>query len=135
MVVLSPLLDLAGFDQRPFRISTEKIEIFAADQETIVKGKIDVLGLQQLCILVIESKKTQFSLEPGIPQALSYMMASPNAEKPCFGLVTNGNNFILIKLVQEPLQYSLSDEFTFRRTGDLNNVLGILKKLGTLVND
>jgi len=63
MVVLSPLLDLAGFYQRPFRISTEKqLEILSEDEGTIVKGKIDVLVLQeQFWILVIEAKRLNFS--------------------------------------------------------------------------
>lgn len=136
MVVLSPLLDLAGFYQSPLRISTEKqVEIVSEDEGTIVKGKIDVLVLQeQLWILVIEAKKAQFSLEPGIPQALAYMLNSPNAEKPCWGLVTNGSNFIFIKLKkQAPPVYSLSDEFTLRRAHDLEHVLKILNKLGTLL--
>ena len=136
MVVLSPLLDLAGFYQRPLRISTEKqVEIVSEDEETIVKGKIDVLVLQeQLWILVIEAK-TQFSLEPGIPQALAYMLNNPHPEKPIFGLVTNGSNFIFIKLIkQERSLYALSDEFTLRRANDLYIVLSILKQLGKLVS-
>ncbi len=136
MVVLSPLLDLAGFYQRPLRISTEKqVEIVSEDEGTIVKGKIDVLVLQeQLWILVIEAKKAQFSLEPGIPQALAYMLDNPNPEKPIFGLVTNGSNFIFLKLMkQETPLYALSDEFTLRRANDLCSVLKVLKQLGTLV--
>jgi len=133
MVVLSPLLDLAGFYQRPFRISTEKqLEILSEDEGTIVKGKIDVLVLQeQFWILVIEAKKAQFSLETGIPQALAYMMDNPNREQPTFGLVTNGSNFIFIKLTKQdtPL-YSVSDEFTLRRKNDLYSVLSVLKRLG-----
>ena len=133
MVVLSPLLDLAGFYQRPFRISTEKqLEIISEDEGTIVKGKIDVLVLQeQFWILVIEAKKAQFSLEPGIPQALAYMIDNPNLEQPTFGLVTNGSNFIFLKLTQQdtPL-YSVSDEFTLRRKNDLYSVLSVLKRLG-----
>ncbi len=133
MVVLSPLLDLAGFYQRPFRISTEKqLEILSEDEGTIVKGKIDVLVLQeQFWILVIEAKKAQFSLETGIPQALAYMMDNPNPEQPTFGLVTNGSNFIFIKLTKQdtPL-YSVSDEFTLRRKNDLYSVLSVLKQLG-----
>lgn len=103
MVVLSPLHDLAGFNQRPLKISTEKqVEIVSDDEETIVKGKIDVLVLQeQLWILVIEAKKAQFSLEPGIPQALAYMLDNPNPEKSIFGLVTNGSNFIFSKLKKQ----------------------------------
>ena len=137
MVVLSPLLDLAGFYQRPLRISTERqVEIISEDEGTIVKGKIDVLVLQeQLWILVIEAKKAQFSLEPGIPQALAYMLDNPNPEKPIFGLVTNGSNFIFIKLIkQERSLYALSDEFTLRRANDLYIVLSILKQLGKLVS-
>ena len=136
MVVLSPLLDLAGFYQRPLRISTEKqVEIVSEDEGTIIKGKIDVLVLQeQLWILVIEAK-TQFSLEPGIPQALAYMLDHPHPEKPIFGLVTNGSNFIFIKLIkQERSLYALSDEFTLRRANDLYIVLKILKQFGHLVS-
>lgn len=135
MVVLSPLLDLAGFYQRPFRISVEKsVEIISEDEGTIVKGKIDVLVLQeQFWILIIEAKKAQFSVEPGIPQALAYMMDNPNPEKPSFGLVTNGSNFIFIKLVkQDTLVYALSDEFTLRRGNDLYSVLRVLKQLQTV---
>jgi hypothetical protein len=132
MVVLSPLLDLAGFYLRPLRISTEKqVEIVSEDEGTIVKG-IDVLVLQEeLWIIVIEAKKVQFSLEPGIPQALAYMLDHPHPEKPVFGLVTNGSNFIFIKLMkQETPLYALSDEFTLRRSNDLDSVLRVLKQLG-----
>lgn len=135
MVVLSPLLDLAGFYQHPFRISTEKsVEIISEDEGTIVKGKIAVLVLQeQLWILVIEAKKPQFSLELGIPQALAYMTDTPNFEQPTFGFVTNGSNFIFIKLMRQDTPiYALSDEFTLRRANDLYNVLSVLKKLGIL---
>lgn len=47
MVVLSPLLHLAGFYQPPFAIETEtSIEIAAEDEGEIVKGNIDVLLVQ-----------------------------------------------------------------------------------------
>ncbi|WP_414545807.1 hypothetical protein [Nostoc sp. CCY0012] len=61
MVVLSPLLDLAGFYQPPFEIETETaIEITAEDEGLIVKGNIDVLVIQKrLWILVIESKSSK----------------------------------------------------------------------------
>lgn len=64
MVVLSPLLDLAGFYQPPFRVETEtSINLAAEDEGVIVKGRIDVLVLQeQLWLLIIESKKAEFSL-------------------------------------------------------------------------
>lgn len=141
MVVLSPLLDMAGFYLPPFYSqSEESVEISDEDEGVVVKGKIDVLVLQdQFWVIVIESKRAKFSLEPGIPQALAYMLANPNPEKPLFGLVTNGSNFIFLKLVkQEVPYYALSDEFTLRRGNDLYTVLGILKRLGEVlikVND
>jgi hypothetical protein len=136
MVVLSPLLALAGFYRFPFRVTAEApVQIAAEDEGKIVQGRIDVLVIQeQLCILVIESKRGSFSLEPGIPQALAYMMANPNPDKTAFGLVTNGSNFLFIKLMkQDPPKYALSDEFTLRRGNDLYSVLRVLKRLGALL--
>lgn len=136
MVVLSPLLDLAGFFLPPFYTSAEEeIQISAEDEGVIVRGKIDLLVFQdQLWIIVIESNRTRFSLEVGIPQALAYMLASPNSEKPIFGLVSNGSNFIFIKLIQgDNPQYALSDEFSLRRGNDLYRVLGVLRRLGEVI--
>lgn len=136
MVVLSPLLDLAGFYLPPFYSqSEESVEIIEEDEGVVIRGKIDVLVLQeQFWVIVIESKRAKFSLEPGIPQALAYMLANPNPEKPLFGLVTNGSNFIFLKLVkQEMLYYALSDEFTLRRGNDLYTVLAILKRFSQVL--
>lgn len=136
MVVLSPMLALAGFYRFPFRVTAETpVQISAEDEGQIMQGRIDVLVLQsQLWILVIESKRGSFSLEPAIPQALAHMMGNPNPEKPAFGLVTNGSNFIFMKLTkQDTPQYALSDEFTLRRGNDLYNVLSILKRIGAVL--
>ncbi|MBD2778508.1 restriction endonuclease subunit R [Iningainema tapete] len=135
MAVLSPLLNYAGFYLEPFYTDSEKsVEITAEDGEVTIRGKIDVLVLQdQLWVLVIESKQAGFSLEIGIPQALSYMLANLKPDKQLLGLVTNGGNFIFIKLIQQeqPI-YALSDEFTIRRGNDLYTVLRILKRMSQL---
>ena len=136
MVVLSPLLDLAGFYLTPFYTTSERsVEIAEEDEEVVIRGKIDVLVLQsQLWVLVIESKKAGFSLEMGIPRVLSYMLASVGEDKPIFGFVTNGSNFIFLKLVKEDVPvYGLSDEFSLRRGNDLYSVLGILQRLSQVV--
>jgi hypothetical protein len=137
MVVLSPLLDLAGFYQPPFRISTEpSVEIVSEDEGVIVKGRIDVLVLnQRLWILVIESKKAEFSLEAARAQSLVYMLDNPDVDKPTFGLITNGGSFIFIKLTHsDTLQYALSKVFSLLNPGnDLYGVLSVLKRLGTLL--
>ncbi|BAY44458.1 hypothetical protein SAMD00079811_20580 [Scytonema sp. HK-05] len=137
MVVLSPLLDLAGFYSEPFFIATEEsIEIALEDEEEIIRGRIDVLVLQQqLWLLVIESKRASFSLLEAIPQGLAYMLANPNPEKPVFGLVINGEDFQFLKLTkQDTPKYAMSDKFTLSRRGnELYQVLSILKKLGTIL--
>jgi len=137
MVVLSPLLDLAGFYRPPFYVETEtSVEISAEDEGEIVKGRIDVLVLnQQFWLLVIESKQAGFSLITAIPQALAYMLGNPDLERPVFGLVTNGSNFIFLKLIkQDTLYYALSDEFTLlKRENELYRILRILKNIGQVL--
>ncbi len=91
MVVLSPLLDLAEFYQAPFSLLTEEsVEIAAEDEDTVFKGKIDVLvALQRFWALVIESKSARFNVLLALPQALTYMLGAPNREKPAYGLLVN----------------------------------------------
>lgn len=138
MVVLSPLLDLADFYRTPFYVETEdSIEIALEDEGEIVRGRIDVLVLkQQFWLLVIESKQTGFSLLTAIPQALAYMLANPNPERPAFGLVTNGDDFQFIKLMkQDAPQYAFSDKFTLsKRENELYKVLSVLKNLGQILS-
>lgn len=136
MVVLSPLLDLTGFYQPPFKIVTEpSIELLEEDEGTLVKGNIDVLViLKQLWVLVIESKQSDFSLNKGIPQALAYMLAEPT-DRPTFGLITNGSDFIFLKVSRQPSpQYILSKVFSLLNPGnDLIDVLRVLKHLAELI--
>ncbi|MGB3204363.1 MAG: restriction endonuclease subunit R [Crinalium sp.] len=137
MVVLSPLLDLAGFYQPPYRVEGEpSVEIVVENEGEIVRGQIDVLVLHhQLWILVVESKRNTASIEVGIPQALAYMLGNPNREKPTFGLVTNGTSFMFLKLTKQGTpQYARSDQFSiFRQDNELYTVVSILKRLGNLL--
>jgi hypothetical protein len=138
MVVLSPLLRLAGFYRPPFYLAAEQeVRISSEDEGTIVRGRIDVLICQpQFWIVVIEAKRAEYSLKVGIPQALAYMLAHPNPEKPAFGFVTNGTESIFIKLTkQNTSQYGFSNEFSLLNRGnDLYTVVSILKRLAQLVS-
>lgn len=139
MVVISPLLDLAGFYQPPFRIETEtSIDLAAEDEGVIVKGRIDILVPQeQLWVIVIESKKAEFSLEAARAQALAYMLANPNRDRPSFGMITNGGSFVFVKLVKDKTpQYALSRVFSIINPGnELYSVLSILKRLGAEITN
>ena len=137
MVVLAPLLDLAGFYRLPFRITAEtSITVAAEDEGVLIQGRIDVLVLQeQFWILVIESKRPTFSVDLAIPQALSYMLGNPNPQRPSFGLITNGSQFLFLKLTrQDSPKYALSNLFSLLNRGnDLYKVLQVLKRLSQVV--
>ena len=136
MAIVSPLLDLAGFYLPPFYISTEEeVQIQAEDDGIAIRGRIDVLVLKEaFWLLVIESKRAEFSLRVGIPQALTYMLATPSPERPLYGLVTNGSNFVFLKLVRQGTPfYARSKEFLLEEDGQLGQVLQILKRLAAIV--
>ncbi|BAY94349.1 MULTISPECIES: type I restriction endonuclease [unclassified Tolypothrix] len=138
MVVLSPLLRLAGFYQPPFYIAAEEeVEISSEDEGTIIRGRIDILVFHPpLWVLVIKAKRAQYSLTVAIPQALAYMLADTTPEKPVFGFVTNGNEFRFIKLIKaETPQYALSDFFALDSRDDLYTVIKILKRLADLIRN
>jgi hypothetical protein len=137
MVVVSPLLDLAGFFDAPFYSTSEaSMNLTAKDGKLTVRGKMDVLVLlEQIWVLVIESKRAEFSLKVGIPQVLAYMLATPQSSQPIYGMVTNGSNFTFLKLAIEPSpQYAQSDMFDIERGDDLARVLQILKQIGQVVS-
>lgn len=137
MVVLSPLLRLAGFYRPPFDITAEKeINISSFDEETIIKGRIDILIFQpSFWVTVIETKRTQYSLEAGIPQALAYMLSNPQPDKPVLGFVTNGGEYRFLKLTKEITpKYAQSDLFSIDSRNDLYTVLRVLKRMVQLVS-
>lgn len=137
LLVVSPLLELAGFYDEPFFIKTEpQVEILLEDRDEILRGRIDTLVIQErLWVLVVESKRS-ISFEAAIPQALAYMMANPNSEKPVYGMVTDGSLFMFIKLLkQEPPQYDFSDTFSLLllRQNKLYDILRVLKRVSSLI--
>lgn len=136
MVVLSPLLRLAGFYQPPFYIASEKeIEIVSEDEGTIIRGRIDILVFKPpFWVIVIEAKLAGYSLEVAIPQVLAYMLANPNNEKSVYGFITNGREFQFIKLTKQDIpKYALSYTLSLNRNDDLHTVVKILKRLSQLV--
>jgi hypothetical protein len=134
-IVVSRLLELAGFYDPPFRMTSERsVEISTRSETITLRGRIDFLVLQdQFWQAVVESKETEFDVEVGIPQILAYMMGSPAEQSIVFGMVTNGSNFIFIKLQRDVQQYDFSDSFSMlSRANCLYPVLQILKQIGQI---
>jgi hypothetical protein len=136
-MVLSPLLDLAGFYELPYQIEAEtSVELELENQDELIRGRIDVLVLnQQLWLLVIESKRASFDVLTAVSQALTYMLGNPDATQPSYGLITNGNLFLFLKLIRQPQpQYTYSRLFSIVNPGnELYFVLQILQRLGSAI--
>lgn len=142
LFLVSPLLYLSGFCDPPFKIRGEApVMVSAQDNDTVLRGRIDALVLEEkLWLTLVESKQAKFSFSMAIPQALTYLMGAPATDKkdnrPLFGMVTNGDGFLFIKLMRQPRPvYALSDDFSLFRQSEnqLYTVLKILKRTQTSV--
>jgi hypothetical protein len=138
MVVLAPLLFLADFYLTPFHIEAEKsVELTIEDEDTIVRGSIDVLLLlQSFWVVAIEAKRSQYSVEAGLPQLLFYMLNDPSPEQVTFGLLTNGSSFRFLKMTKRDTpQYAVSKLFDIANPGnELYEVFRILKRLAGIIS-
>ncbi|NJR63115.1 MAG: type I restriction endonuclease subunit R [Cyanobacteria bacterium CRU_2_1] len=134
-IVIAPLLEMAGFYDPPFHLRSESSVQVAIDDEneTVYRGRIDGLVVQDyLWIILVESKRTSFSVEVALPQALAYLSATPQPDRPAYGLVSNGAYSMFVKLDQS--QYSFSEDFSLnRQRNELWNVLRILNHLKTMI--
>jgi hypothetical protein len=84
---------------------------------------------------VVESKRNSIPVITAIPQLLAYMLTTPHRDKSVFGMATNGDEFIFIKLaITDKPEYDVSRTFSlFPRRHELAEVLQILKRLGELM--
>ncbi|MCP2731685.1 PD-(D/E)XK nuclease family protein [Limnofasciculus baicalensis] len=137
-IMVSPLLDLIGLFDLPFKIRCEKfVKVEIDNGDTVLEGFIDALVVQnKFWVVVIEEKRFNVNVLQAIPQTLAYMMANPNSEMPVFGMVTNGDDYLFIKLNQSVSQYAISDKFTAISRDENNNlfrVLRVIKRIARLV--
>jgi hypothetical protein len=63
------------------------------------------------------------------------MLATPQQDKPAFGIATNGDEFVFLKLAfGDTPQYDVSRTFSlFPRRHELEEVLQIIKRLGQTI--
>jgi hypothetical protein len=140
LLLVSPLLTIAGLYDPPFRIKAEEsIAINVADSEETLQGRIDVLVLRdRLWIIVLESKKTMLSVWSALPQTLAYLMASPNGggthpvgTRPTFAMLTNGDDIVFVKL--EGKQYGMSQVLSpLVNRGELEVAWQVLRKIAEI---
>lgn len=139
LLVVSPLLNIAGFYDPPFRVRAEEsVQLVLDDSEEILQGRLDVLVLlSQLWVVVLESKKTALSVWTALPQTLAYLMANPFSERSVFAVMINGDEILFVKLLPGVQRYYvLSRVFSpFTSGQELYAVLQILKRMGEVVGD
>lgn len=137
LLLASPLLAIAGFYDPPFKIRAEEsVQITIDDGEEVLQGRIDVLVLHnQIWVVVLESKKTALSVWSALPQTLAYLMANPQPERPSFGMMTNGDDILFVKLTKiDHRQYDVSRVFApFISHQELYSVLQILKRMSRAI--
>lgn len=147
LLLASPLLaiakrvqsTLAGFYDPLLRVRAEdSVQLTLEDGEEVLQGRIDVLVLlNQFWVVVLESQKTALSVWTVLPQTLAYLMANPPLEQLSFGMATNGDEILFVKLVpQEQPLYGVSRLFApFSSSLELCNALQILKQIGRAIGE
>lgn len=140
IILLSPLLNALGLCDPPFRIRGEawvEVQTTMDAEEGVVtlEGRIDALTLQeQFWLIIIEGKRGGFNVVQAVPQTLTDMSATPHPERPVFGLVTNGYDYLFVKLMrQERREYALSNNFTLL-SDEQNNLFQVVRALKHLVS-
>lgn len=132
LIMVAPLLELLGLYDPPYKIRSEepvKIELAASD--TLLQGVIDaVVVQQQFWIILIEAKPYGFNVSLAVPQALAYMSGGSKAAVR-YGLVTNGEDYLFIKLNSQNQRYGLSRKFTLSnpRHNELWDVVRVIKQI------
>jgi hypothetical protein len=117
-LVLSPLMRLAGFFDIPIVLTMEdSIAIEVEDADTLIKGRLDVLAVNQpdaelaaaqFWILVVEAKNSAIDPWAGLPQLLTYAYKSLQQQSSVWGLTTNGRNYQFVYLTRgNPCTYQI----------------------------
>lgn len=132
LIMMAPLLELLKLYDPPYKIrSEEPVRIELADKDTVLQGVIDALVVQQqFWVIIIEAKSYGFNVSLAVPQALTYMCGSARPGIH-FGLVTNGEDYVFVKLDDTTQQYGLSRKFTLSNPqhNELWDVVRVMKRL------
>lgn len=114
VLILSRLLVEAGYLSREdLRVSLEEqvSEIEVEDGDRILRGRMDLLVCREqeratvpLCVLAIETKNSAIDVRAGLPQLLFYMHSFLERQAAVWGLVTNGETYLFVRLVSGTFQ-------------------------------
>ncbi len=134
LLLLAPLLKLAGFYQEPFHIDVEEsiAHILETDEEMTIRGQMDILITKKqmepiFWILVVEAKKISLSVQVGLAQLLAYLYKGLQNQSRVWGLVTNGFEYQFVVVEQrQSITYHLMPLLNFLETEKLKQILQVL---------
>jgi hypothetical protein len=146
LLVIAPLLRLAGFYRSPIKISLEQDidDIVIEDEDTEIKGRFDILAVNKeqptaidvaFWVLVIESKNSSINAFEGLPQLLTYAHESLEHQKIVWGLTTNGMQYQFVLIRQgNPLTYQQMPLLNLMDSESAIELLQVLKAICKLQN-
>jgi len=144
-LVLSPLMRLTGFFDIPIVLTMEdSIPIQVEDEDTVIKGQLDILAVNQpdaavtatrFWILVVEAKNSAIDPWAGLPQLLTYTYKSLQQQASVWGLTTNGRNYQFVYLTRgNPCTYQILPELSLTDTERSIQLVQVLKAICKLQN-
>lgn len=141
LLVISPLLRLAGFFHSPIKISLEQDidEIVVEDEDTKITGRFDILAVNKeqptitdvaFWLLVIEAKNSSINSFEGLPQLLTYAHQSLQQQELVWGLTTNGTDYRFVLIRQgNPATYQQMPLLNLMDSESAIQLLPILKAI------
>ncbi|UBF28624.1 restriction endonuclease subunit R [Kovacikia minuta CCNUW1] len=137
LLVLAPLLRLAGFYRPPIQILLEQdiAEITIADEDTTISGRLDLLAINRhkapyFWVLVIEAKNSQIDSLAGLPQLLTYAFEGLKQQESVWALTTNGVSYRFAYLQSaNPSIYQLLPEVNLIDRDRAIQLLQVLKAI------
>lgn len=141
LLVIAPLLRLAGFYRSPIKISLELdiAEIVVEDEDTKITGRLDILAVNKeqptatdiaFWLLVIEAKNSAINSLEGLPQLLTYAHSSLKHQESVWGLTTNGMQYQFILMRRgTPQTYQQMPLLNLMDTDSAIQLLRVLKAI------
>ena len=146
LLVVGPLLRLAGFYRSPIQITLEEniADIDIEDEGTKITGRMDILSVNKVqkitanmyfWLLVIETKNSLADVLVGLPQLLTYALKSLEHQSSVWGLVTNGARYQFVYLQPgSPSTYQLMPLLNLMESEPSTQILQIFKAICKLQN-
>lgn len=146
LLVISPLLRLAGFFHSLIKISLEQDidNIVIEDEDSTITERFDILAVNKdqpitkdiaFWLLVIESKNSSINSFEGLPQLLTYAHQSLERQEVVWGLTTNGMDYRFVLIRQgNPPTYQQMPILNLMDSESAIQLLQVLKAICKLQN-